>query len=601
MNNKETDFLYKSYIIDLFILPFPDIKNKYSNEIYSWNNFEKIFLFFYKKLLNNIDESNLIKYYYIFSFLYLNYTNYLKYISHNDFNNSNIYEIYNKIKTNESIITNLVKYSTNKNIKKVLYLSNLFISIKLKFINNYNELEKNELITNFINDNKQLEKISVMPNDNFKKILNLIIYRFISSQNNKYNNYHEFYINKISNKINNQFLNFNEFIKCIPNSKDILNFNLKVDNTNININLNKIIKFLLNKYSKFYINENSLDDKIIIFNKKFEGSINILINKSNENIEFNHYQGNLSLIHFNINELKEFNFLKKTNNYIEININSKNITDLSSLLHIIHLLTISFKIIENYPTDLYEYIYPLEYNNYYLLTFCNFLEFVKPDINTNYTYNKFIIDIIKYFYIYSYYDYYFYYKNNLINTIISNFKYKNNIFEEFINNLKNVLKLPKELLSFPPFFDYHNDDINSVIYYSFEIPSYFKLYDFINAICIIFNYNINKSSEINIIEIICKFIDFTNKNKILQKNNNNSKIILNKNSSTSSSNSVVNSIDSSNSSSISYSENEIESKLDTEILNIMTLNDKKLMHNNNTYIEINLDNNQYDCILNTEI
>ena len=39
---------------------------------------------------------------------------------------------------------------------------------------------------------------------------------------------------------------------------------------------------------------------------------------------------------------------------------------------------------------------------------------------------------------------------------------------------------PKELIQFPPFFDV-DDDMNSLMYYSFEQPNYFKLFDMINA------------------------------------------------------------------------------------------------------------------------
>jgi len=39
--------------------------------------------------------------------------------------------------------------------------------------------------------------------------------------------------------------------------------------------------------------------------------------------------------------------------------------------------------------------------------------------------------------------------------------------------------------SYPPFFKI-DDDINNLIYYTFEFPNYFKLFDFINAIVFVF-------------------------------------------------------------------------------------------------------------------
>ena len=81
--------------------------------------------------------------------------------------------------------------------------------------------------------------------------------------------------------------------------------------------------------------------------------------------------------------------------------------------------------IESYPNDIYECIYPVDYTNYYFLSFCMFLEFIKPNIKTSPGINKFIIDLFKYFYIYSYYDYYFYYSNNLFESIMSTYYSKN--------------------------------------------------------------------------------------------------------------------------------------------------------------------------------
>jgi len=132
----------------------------------------------------------------------------------------------------------------------------------------------------------------------------------------------------------------------------------------------------------------------------------------------------------------------------------------------------------------------------------------------NFFFNKFIIDVIKFFYIYSYYDYYFYYSNNLLDTIINRLEFKNEIFLEFIKNLKNTLKLPKEFLEFPPFFN-NEFDLNSVIYYNFELPSYFKFFDFLQAICIVFDKKkiYEKNNKKNFIDIIIDNISIDNPNE----------------------------------------------------------------------------------------
>ena len=49
-----------------------------------------------------------------------------------------------------------------------------------------------------------------------------------------------------------------------------------------------------------------------------------------------------------------------------------------------------------------------------------------------------MIDLVKYFYIYSYYDYYFYNNENLMNTIIENKESKNEIFLDFCSSIKKL-------------------------------------------------------------------------------------------------------------------------------------------------------------------
>ena len=606
MNN---NLFYNSYIIGLFIFNFNELQNKYKNENYDWINFENIFNNIFKILSDeNINEDNFIKYYYIFTFLYLNYSNYLVYINHKDCSNAKLEKIVKKIKTNNNIVKNIFKLSSNKHIQKIIKTNNIYIYNKIK-----KNINVNNLINYYIQDIKQFDKISELENDNYKKILNLIIYRFISCKNNNYSNYHSFFMkNLFLYNSNNNLLDFDYFIKQIPKSRKILNILVNTKNNDkINVNINKILNFILEKNNKFFID--STNEKfIIIKNKNCNGSIKINISNNFENIEFNQYQTNYNFLHYNLIQLKEFNFLNKSFSSIEINIFSLFIKDLSSVLEFIHLITISIKIISSYPSDIYECLYPIEYTNYYFDTFCTFIEFFKNDINSNYLYNKFIIDVIKFLYIYSYFDYYFYFSNNLIDTLFNNIEHKNNIFLEFVNNLKNILKLPKELLPFPPFFK--NDfDINSVIYYNFEIPSYFKLFDILNAICYVFDKKkYSKNNKQNIIDIIINHIHFDNThnyiistNKCVSINNfksdndisydldldSDSESELESESESESSDKLL--------SSVIYSK-DFESKLDTDIINEMTMNDRINMEKSNTYIELNINPDISDCILYTE-
>ena len=615
----DINILYSSNIISLFTDKFENIANKYKNDEFNWEKIEYIF----NKLFNvlsdtNIDENNFIKYYYIFTFIYLNYSNYLVYIKHKDITNDNLDKIIKKIKTSQHVTRNILKFSSNNNVQKIIKLNNLFILKKIKK-NKINNKNLNNYIESYINDIKQLDKISELSNGGYKKILNLIIYRFILCKNNDYSNYHNFYTTKIieSESNSNSFsLNFDNFIKQIPLSKKLLNISIDNKKINkININITKIINFILNKKIKFYadfINDHCIEIK----NKKIDGTIKINISNNFQNIEFNQYQTNYNFIHYNLEELKEFNFLKKSFSTIEINLPNINLKDLSSVLEFIHLIVISIKIISTSPSDLYECLYPIDYTNYYYDSFCLFFEFIKDDINNNPLYNKFIIDIIKFLFIYSYYDYYFYYTDNLINTLINKLQYKNEIFTEFVDNLKNSLKLPKELLPFPPFFN--NDfDINSVIYYNFDMPSYFKFFDFINALCFVLNkkkYDLDKNADI--IGIIVDNIHFDNSGDYLNSitksvslnnnicpNNKSSKKLLtsdgsnsnsNSNSdsdsdSDSNSNSDSDSGSDSSSDSNSSSESESESELSS---NIISKQIKSRIKNKNNHSKIvNMPNN----------
>ncbi len=637
LENKNKSSIFPNQIIDLFILPFNEIKLKYDKEIFMWKNIEQVFNSLYHNL-NNIDNcEDLIKYYYIISLLYLNYTNYLKYSSNKDFNNQDIYKFIDKIKFDKKIIKKIILNSNNQKLRKILKIYNIFTVFKNpKRLNESNILK---YVDDYIDTTKQMEKISDMSNSSIKKIVNIIIYRYIVSST-KFKSYHEFVLNKIFlSDINYVLLNFDPFIKSLPHSLKILNLKTKNGSFTINIPIVKLLGFLVGHFKK--ISFEQIDQDIIISNNKYGGKIIIHIDNSQKKYtEFNINQLNSSLIHFNVDELKEFAFLKKTNTFITINTNSKDITDLSSLLDLTHFLVTSFKMMESYPTDLYESIYPVDYSNYYFLTFCMFLEFLKPNINKDFGVNKFIIDLIKYFYIYSYYDYYFYFSDTLIKTITNNYDFKYDIFQEFTDNLKKVLKLPNELFSFPPFFDIE-DDINSCIYYSFEIPSYFKLFDLINAICFVFDkkfYEKNKNNY-DLFTIITKHFNviYTDDNQndksivtdqtkskkdIIQNNKSNNKsnykqdlksdqdssLELSQTSgfskksldtkstkSTRSSDTIGNIANDTSDSSHS----DLKSRLDTDVLSKFTSKEKKQLALNTTYMELNVENS-INCIFNTE-
>lgn len=592
------DTIYESNIINLLIIPFNKI-NKLDN--YSWNNIKNIFIELYSVLKKSTNKDDLIKYYSLYIFFCIAYINYLKYSGNSDLDNPLILKLINQIKFDETIIENLISNSTNNYIEDILKLSNPFIINRLRNQKLNDNNTKKILIDEYINGSKQLDKLSEMSNNNYKKILNVCVYRFMMSKNISYNNYHNFYTKKIINSYNKENNNNIEaFLKQIPISKKLFSIGIKTnEEINLKISFSQIIDFFLNLYPNIFIVKSSTNN-YVLSNSKYGGQIIILIDNKFKNLEFNHYQSNYNLINYNIIELSNYNFLKKTSSFIEIKYGAHLISNPTTLLDVIHLLTISIKILELYPSDIYETMYPLDYSQYYFQSFCNFLQFVKPIENN--LISKFILDLTKYLYIYSYYDYYYYYSNDLMDAILKNYKFKHDIFNDFLSNLKNTLKLPTGLLPHPPFFD-TEDDINSIIYYSFEIPNYFKLYDFINAIYFTENnkyYTEDISKQIPFTTIItnyvnnCKIIDHS-KNNINSKQH--SKIIQEKSESISLS-------DTSNSDitedKADHDTNLLTSLPKSKILDNMTSYDKKLMSNDNSYIELNI-NNSTSYLLDTDI
>jgi len=482
----------------LFLYNFNEIKitDELFNE-YNWNNISKFFNFLNEQLLTLLNKNDFIKNYYLITLFYVNYINFLKYLNHPDSENNEIYEFINKIKFNPKIITYLLENKTE--YENIIETFNPFV--KKKLINSKNvNLTK---IIDFINNVKQLDNIYNEPNVSMKKILNIVLYRHILSNSVNEENFHNFFIKNVIEDTIDYKLDFNSFVENIPNCKDIINLSVSQDiKNNLGIQLSKLINFLIadNPNIKMSICSNNDKTKYIeIINTKFGGKI--LIKKSTNKInELNIYQQNINLINFNIKEIKNYSFLKKTNNFIVIEYSSSIINNLSNLLHLTHLITAGIKLLESYPATLNECLYPIDYNKYYYKTFYNFLNFIKAEINQDMSYNRFLIDLIKFYYIYSYYDYYFYYNNKLVKTIIERVRYKNNIFNEFCTSLKYIFKLPEEMTNYPPFLNI-DENIDNLIYYNLEIPNYFKFCDLINAFVDVFDIKLN-NNKIDLLKII---------------------------------------------------------------------------------------------------
>jgi hypothetical protein len=468
---------------------------------FNWNKMSSFFESLYNSLLELTNKQEFIKNYYLITLLYINYTNFLKYISHPDSETSHILDFLNKIKINTSII----KY-INDNAKYDKHINNIFTTIN-PFIKNKLEHSKNisnNELGNFINNTQQLEKLYLDDNITSKKMLNTILYKYILSNNVNEKNFHNFYVKKILDDNLTYDIDTDIFIKSLPEYKNIINLTVEQEiKYNLGIQLSQLINFLIKNDKNLKVDIIINNDKTKyyeIVNTKLGGKI--IIKKSSHKVnEINIFQQNFNLIGFNIKELKNYSFIKKTNNFIVVEYASSIINDLSNLLHLTHLLTCALKLLETFPSTLYECLYPLDYNKYYYNSFVNFLTFIKPNINKDMSYNRFLIDLIKYYYIYSYYDYYFYYNTNLTKTIIDRIKHKNEIFIEFCESLKIIFKLPDEMKNYPPFFNM-NDDIDNLIYYNFDIPNYFKFLDFINALITVFSVEIKVPEKFNILKII---------------------------------------------------------------------------------------------------
>jgi len=583
----------EKYFYNLFINYFDEIEitQELIND-YKWENISSIFDYLYKELILFENTSKFIKNYYLITLFFINYTNFLEYLNHPDLELKAIYDFLNKIKYNPEIINYISKNTSNDTIDSIFGTFSPFIKNKIK--NLPNPISGKQL-DDYINNVKHLDNIYLDETPTSKKILNIVLYKYILSNNVSESNYNNFFIKNVMEDFSSNIINFDYFIKNIPNYKNIPNIQVSSEIKNdLNIPLSKLIKFIINDYPSInlsVINQNKA--KIIkLSNTKFGGKVIIKKSLSKTN-NINLYQQNVNLINFNIKELKNWTVFKKTNNFIVIEYASSIINDLSTLLHLTHLITCGVKLLETYPGSIYECLYPMDYNKYYYKTFVNFLSFIKEHVNHDMSYNRFLIDLIKYYYIYSYYDYYFYYNTNLVKIMTERIKYKNNIFNEFCESLKFLFKLPQTMTNYPPFFNIE-DDIDNLIYYSIELPNYFKFYDLINAIITVFDIRVSNPNNFDLIKIILT-IKSDNATKVKNRLEPQRPI---QNEATNQPN--IKNIKNTKNSDNKHSDKSKDDNNSKITMNDVPKNEKNLVNNNNAFIELNIDNSE-NYALNTDL
>ena len=497
----------------LFICHFDTINNnKDYKTIYAWANMKKYFNKLLEILINfDLNKKNrqeYVKYYIFTKFLYIFYVNYLEYSDHDDATNNEI-DIFNEnFKYNLKIIYKI--HSSHKNPLKLLnFLNPFFKNVK----SHYNH--DDDTFLNICKTNKKYENIN-LSNNNIKKIVNLITFNNNMVVNLDYKNYSHFYYKNIIDRkhyFNNNFVDFTDFVNDIPSYKNLILINVNDKDgskcNKVNIRISNVIKFILNYFPYLSYSRNTNNEGgYIITNTKNDGKI--IIEKSNEttNIIF---QYNLNLFYLNNSELNDITYFKKTNNFIKIKYQNNTITDLTSLFNMFYYITRSCKYLDFYSSNIDE-LFNIEKCNYcFYDTFFYFLSFIKNDIlENNVFYKKFVVDIVKYFYLYSYYDYYFYNDTELVMLLNgvsdSNEKYK--IFEKFCTNIKKLFKIPNELLFYPPFFNIENCNDN-VFFYSYDYINYLKLYDMLYSICTVFKLDVDIDNN-NVCHIINNFISIAN-------------------------------------------------------------------------------------------
>ena len=520
--NKNDNLFYNKDIINLFTNTFDNIDPKVKNceskeENYDWKNMKKYFTKLVDLLVNfDLNKKNRDEYIkcYIFtkiSFIY--YINYLEYIDHDDALNDDIDTFNNEFKYNLKIIHKI--HLSCKYPLKLLNILHPFFKNAKSYYNRDDETYLNICKTNKKYENICLQITGSCYDDNQKsKLISLITFNHNMVKNLDYNNYSDFYYkNMIDRKhyFNNNFIDFTNFVDNIPSYKKILSIDVGECNNKESIKhvrISEIIKFVLKYFP--YLSYTKNDKNMYVISHIKNGG-KIVIEKSTESINII-FQYNLNLFYLNNPELKDITFFKNTNNFIKIKYQNSVITDLTTLLNTFYFITRSCKYIDYYANSIDEILNIEQYNYCFYDTFLYFLTFIQKDINTNTYYKKFVIDVIKYYYLYSYYDYHFYNDIELVTSMNKNnadtnknnadTKNKSKIFDKFCYNTKKLFKIPNELLSYPPFFKIDNNNDN-IFLYSYDYLNYIKFYDILYSISTVFKFN-----TINIYDIINNLLSF---------------------------------------------------------------------------------------------
>lgn len=519
--DKNDNLIYNKDIINLFTNTFDNVViNKRVGDCYNWDNMKKYFSKLVDLLINfDLNKKNRGEYikYYIFtkiSFIY--YINYLEYTDHEDAINDDIDTFNNAFKYNLKIIHNI--HLSCKYPLKLLNILHPFFKNAKSYYNRDDETYLNICKTNKKYENIFLQINGLCNDEQKNKLIDLIIFNHNMVKNLDYNNYSDFYYKNIIDRkhyFNNNFIDFTKFVDSIPTYKDILSIDVdeyECENKESvrHVRISEIINFVLKYFPYLSCTKN---DKNMYVISHIKNGGKIVIEKSTESINII-FQYNLNLFYLNNPELKDITFFKNTNNFIKIKYQNSVITDLTTLLNTFYFVTRSCKYIDHYANSIDEILNIEQYNYCFYDTFLYFLTFIQKDIVSNTYYKKFVIDVIKYYYLYSYYDYHFYNDEELV-TMLNKHKNSttayaitnNKIFDKFCYNIKKLFKIPNELLPYPPFFKIDNSNDN-IFLYSYDYLNYIKFYDILYSISTVFKFNTT-----NVYDIINNILSYKEKDR----------------------------------------------------------------------------------------
>ena len=477
---------------------------------YKWNlvkqTFEKLI-----ESLTTMNDNDFIKNYeytYICFGYYINFLAINENIGRNvDLENNGIEKLFINFKYDENIFNRLcvIALSNNENKQKSLKIIKLINPFVFQQLNNNTEKPNIPDLIHIIKryDDLLLDEIS------YKKIRNLVIYRNLYSHKN---NYHNFYLETYG-------IPSNDYFKTIQmlSIMNIIPSEIKNNQKKCLISINDIITVIINNFNsktkQMTVSYNEKNNTIIVIGNNLKPTSLI-------KLQNNQHKNSIDI------QLQQLDFINTFNNQTIstknlIVIQHQNPTNLYIILKIVHLITISIKICKANITDLYDSINILPIENYYYDSFVNFFTLIKPFVNRDFLVNNFIIELSKSLFVNAHFDYYFYYDTKLIEIIKKNIDKKQEIFSNFCNHLNEKLKLKKIMYNYPPFknCDTGIDDIEN---YCFDVPNYFKFYDFTNALYD--TYKINKNTDL--VAVVNSLIP-----KPQMKNNNNSNNNINSNNS----------------------------------------------------------------------